>query len=451
MRKAFGASSGNLVGQFVIENLVLTLIGGGLGFVISLGALEMLSQTGAIPYADFHINFRGVRLRPTDRPFLRLAVGRLPSLADVAPRPDRGSAREVSVIRHILKMVWNRKAANSLITLEILISFLVLFAVSAIAAYQWDHYRQPLGFDWENVWKVTIDFGEEDIPALMDAFSMVEGDEEPEFASIADAFARMLTEVESFDQVEAAAGMSFAPYTSRGWRWGLDTDRGKVLMYLLNATQHLPETLDLDLLEGRWFEEADSASTSRTIVINEHLAREVFGDESPVGQVIVDQHEAGTVEMKVVGVVSDFRYKGELASPVPLAFMWPRNEENKIDFLEAIAIRVRPGTPASFEEEILERLRPIGPNWSFKIEPLAAARESYLRKRLAPLIVAGLLAAFLMVMVALGLVGVLWQNVTQRTRELGLRRAKGATAVRIRRQVLGELLIMASLAVAIGY
>ena len=43
-----------------------------------------------------------------------------------------------------------------------------------------------------------------------------------------------------------------------------------------------------------------------------------------------------------------------------------------------------------------------------------------------PLIAVGLVAGFLMLMVALGLLGVLWQNVTQRTREMGLRRAKGA-------------------------
>jgi putative ABC transport system permease protein len=62
----------------------------------------------------------------------------------------------------------------------------------------------------------------------------------------------------------------------------------------------------------------------------------------------------------------------------------------------------------------------------------------------------GLIAGFLLVMVALGLTGVLWQNVTQRTKEIGLRRAKGATAHRIHRQIVGELLLLASLALAVG-
>ena len=96
------------------------------------------------------------------------------------------------MIRHILKMVWNRKGANSLIALEILIAFLVLFAVSAMAAYQFDHYRQTLGFDWRNVWKVTVTFGEEDIPALMDAFTLEGGQEDVTIGSIGDVFERML-------------------------------------------------------------------------------------------------------------------------------------------------------------------------------------------------------------------------------------------------------------------
>jgi putative ABC transport system permease protein len=58
VRKAFGASSRTLVAQFVVENLVLTLIGGALGLLISLGALELLSRTDLVPYADFEINLR---------------------------------------------------------------------------------------------------------------------------------------------------------------------------------------------------------------------------------------------------------------------------------------------------------------------------------------------------------------------------------------------------------
>ena len=64
--------------------------------------------------------------------------------------------------------------------------------------------------------------------------------------------------------------------------------------------------------------------------------------------------------------------------------------------------------------------------------------------------IAALVAGFLILMVALGLLGVLWQAVTQRTQEIGVRRAKGADARRIYEQILGELLGITVLALAVG-
>jgi putative ABC transport system permease protein len=58
VRKAFGASSWTLVGQFVVENVLLTLVGGAIGFVISRFALHAITVSGLIPYADFRLNYR---------------------------------------------------------------------------------------------------------------------------------------------------------------------------------------------------------------------------------------------------------------------------------------------------------------------------------------------------------------------------------------------------------
>jgi putative ABC transport system permease protein len=77
-------------------------------------------------------------------------------------------------------------------------------------------------------------------------------------------------------------------------------------------------------------------------------------------------------------------------------------------------------------------------------------RTAFYRLALAPLIAGALVAAFLLLMVGLGLMGVVWQNVTRRTREIGLRRAAGASGAAIRRQLLGELLLTASLGLVAG-
>lgn len=58
VRKAFGASSWTLVAQFVVENVVLTLIGGALGFVLSRLVLQFITNSGWFPYAEFQLNYR---------------------------------------------------------------------------------------------------------------------------------------------------------------------------------------------------------------------------------------------------------------------------------------------------------------------------------------------------------------------------------------------------------
>ena len=80
------------------------------------------------------------------------------------------------------------------------------------------------------------------------------------------------------------------------------------------------------------------------------------------------------------------------------------------------------------------------------MQPVAQQRHDMLRQFATPLIAIAIIAGFLLLMVALGLTGVVWQSVTQRTREFGLRRAHGATMGNVRRQVLGELTVMSTLA-----
>jgi putative ABC transport system permease protein len=110
-------------------------------------------------------------------------------------------------------------------------------------------------------------------------------------------------------------------------------------------------------------------------------------------------------------------------------------------------VRVRPDTTAAFEERLLDELQAAAPAWSFEVRTLSAMRDTQLRFTLVPLAAIGAIAASLLLMVGLGLVGVMWQAVTQRTREMGLRRAKGATRVAIGHQVLAEILVMVTLAV----
>ena len=61
------------------------------------------------------------------------------------------------MIRHVFKLIWNRKRTNFLMMTEIFVSFLVLFAVVALGVYTADNWRRPIGYSIDRVWSVTID------------------------------------------------------------------------------------------------------------------------------------------------------------------------------------------------------------------------------------------------------------------------------------------------------
>lgn len=337
------------------------------------------------------------------------------------------------MIRHLLKLVWNRKRSTALLMAEIAASFLVVFGVGAFALQALVNWNRPLGYGWEDVWVVEVDMN-------------VTSDDSwtPEQVL---AFRELLAEARRLPRVEAAAGMLALPFGFSASNGTVSWEKRSTMTWVNEATDELAAVFALRLVAGRWFGREDDGAALPPVVVNRQLAAELFQGEDPLGRVL----QRGGREVRVVGVIDEFRQHGELASPEPYLFRRVR-----VDGVAAadsdrpprnFALRMAPGTPAAYEQEVLDRLSPIAPQWSFEVQPLSSLRDRRLRFGMTPLIVGGTVGAFLLLMVALGLLGVLWQNVTRRTRELGLRRAVGASREAIRRQVLLELLLVATLAV----
>jgi putative ABC transport system permease protein len=95
-------------------------------------------------------------------------------------------------------------------------------------------------------------------------------------------------------------------------------------------------------------------------------------------------------------------------------------------------------------------LNGVAKGWAFDVRPLEEIREGSLKATVLSVKILAIIDMFLMIMVALGLIGVLWQNVTQRTMEIGLRRAQGATTADICWQIMGEVFFIATLGIIPG-
>jgi putative ABC transport system permease protein len=189
------------------------------------------------------------------------------------------------------------------------------------------------------------------------------------------------------------------------------------------------------------------------------LAREMFGETDPVGRILPEKFDPNRPRRptdppqhpkRVIGVFEDFRQHGEYAVPRPVMFERMTVEGDTGGVPERLLIRVKPGTTAAFEPALVRRLQREAPEWSFDVATLDAMRETRLNDFTMPLTVMAVVAGFLLLMVALGLTGVVWQSVTQRLREFGLRRAAGAPGSAVRSQVLAEMAVMTTFALLAG-
>ena len=337
------------------------------------------------------------------------------------------------MIRHLLKIVWHRKRMNALIMSEIFFSFLVVFSIATLGLYLLDNYRKPMGFSYENVWNVRMEIKGTGDDALT-------GEQ-------MDLFTRLLRETQSMDEVVMVAGAQEVPYDGSTSITTQEVDDRRVSIQIGEVTDRFAEVLDVDLVAGRWFEEGDGVHSWLPVVINRKLARDLFGDDDPLGQLMPFDDDP---PQKIVGVVSDYRKHGEFAAPVNFMFRRVGVGDPNDRPPRNLVFKVQPGADAALEEALVARLQSLARDFTFEVRILEEMRETGRRLILAPLLVGAMVAGFLMIMVGLGLIGVLWQNVTQRTREIGLRRATGAHGGQIRRQILGELWILTALGLVLG-
>lgn len=350
------------------------------------------------------------------------------------------------MIRHWFRLLWGRRSSNAAIVAEISICFLVLCTVAAALLHATDKAQAPLGYEWKDTFVVSLGFGP--------YYEM----EDEERAVVHAEAAVVLRALENHPDVVAAAFSGSVPYERSRWNSGIHSNREVVYFIVGEVSLNADDALALDLAEGRWFEAQDVGSPDFPVVISRGLARTLFGDVSPIGLTIpnedadgIAQEDDGNFRMgRVIGVVDDYRRLGEFGAPHEMMFRLLDFDSTAQYLPSRILVRAGPNADSAVEESLLETLRTSAPGWDSRITSLASMRGDRHREQLFLPITGLVVAAFLVLMVGLGLVGVLWQSVSRRTAEFGLRRALGGAAGDIRGLVLGELVALASVSAVIG-
>jgi len=336
------------------------------------------------------------------------------------------------MFKHLFTLIWNKKKQNALLISEILISFLVIFAVFTMIVYYYQNYKKPMGMEYENVW--AVNYSNNLKPNNPD--SLVQFYEAIRLTIIS------MPEVKEF--CYSSQNIPFSQSTMEG-----SVDYNKMKSMHVNWFQvgdGYDKALNMDLLDGRWFNKGDLSSKDIPVVINSDLKDKLFANEYAIGRLLGKPEDKS--RMKVIGVVTGVKIKGDYAPP-GLA-LYQRLDTSSFPGISNMLLLVSPLANANFEGRLYKTLANSMKDSNLEIEHLTNKRRNINYFTLVPMIVLLIVAGFLIINVALGLFGVLWYNINKRKGEIALRRAVGASSNSVSGQLVSEALILATLSLAVG-
>jgi len=331
-------------------------------------------------------------------------------------------------IRHLFKLMWNRRKMNLLMIIEIFISFIVIFVLAQSLVKFAVYYSEPLGFEYKNIWNLEIN---------RNNLGNIEARKEMELIK---------QELKSYSEILGISEAYSLPYTSADVRTRVELDNKEISTHMMLGDDNYANILGIEILKGRWFNNQDNASNYEPVVINMKLKKEFFGEEEAVGKFLGQRDD----KRLIIGVFDQVKKRGELNDFGNLLFkrINPDNPQSWIG--ESILMKVKPGTDIEFEEKLMRCLAMVSNNFTLEMRSMELMRERSFAKYSSIVYIFAFISLFLVINVSLGLFGILWYNINFRKSEIGIRRSFGSTAKNIYSQIIGETLVLSTFSLILG-
>ena len=449
IQRALGASRARVFSSVLVEGVVLAVVGGAVGFLASLWGVDLLVSLmpDRLPrIAEIHVDQRVFAFTLAISLAAGLLVGLVPALqcagADVIERLKAAGAAGRGHTGGRVRL------RNGLVVIQMAVAFILLTAAALVVRSLWNIETVETGIQTDGLLTARVWLPQPNDPASGPYF---------------DHRARVVLMRAMLDRLSAIPGIESAgvttalpattdsgsaPFAIEGWT----PDRRDLASATpVSVTPGYFRALGIPLVAGRLLEDHDDVATRRAVVVNQTFARTYLSDGAVVGRRLRFIGRRGQVPadapwLTVVGVVRDVREDGVDAPIRPQIYqsLWQVSTLGL-----ALVVKGRHATPSL--SEIRTAVQDADPRL-----PIYAVRSGseLLAAQLAPrLFSTRLINAFALsalFLAAFGLHGVIAYGVRQRTHEIGVRVALGASALRILTLVLGQAARLTAIGIAVG-